>query len=133
MLISYWKNHDYDKHFSDIANMYIVIVFNPKWKGVWHAHLEECAQRRNKGYLLNSTHCTVRLLPDLWINWHPRWDCLCSAAGSGKNRTPLGAFSPKGLLTLSGSPREQTRTIHEYRYSFTAIGIDQRLGTPEVV
>jgi len=30
MLISYWKNHDYDKHFSDIANMHIMIVFNLK-------------------------------------------------------------------------------------------------------
>ena len=52
-------------------NMHIVIVFNLKWKGVWRTCLEErspCARCRNKGYLLNSIHCTVRLLLDLQIN-----------------------------------------------------------------
>jgi len=51
-------------------NMYIVIVFNLKWKGIWHTHLEErspCAPRHNKEYLLNSIHCIVRLLLYLQI------------------------------------------------------------------
>jgi len=45
-----------------------VIVFNLKQKGVWRRN-PPCAWRRNKEYLLNSIHCTVRfLLPDLRIN-----------------------------------------------------------------
>jgi len=47
-------------------NMYIVIVFNLKWQGVWPAYLEErspCARHRNKESLLHSPLTTESATP----------------------------------------------------------------------
>ena len=80
MLISFQKNHKHAKHFLEIqwmCTLPLYLTWNEK--GVRHIRLEErspCAWHCNKGYLLNSIHCTVELLPDLRINLH--FQVLCS-------------------------------------------------------
>jgi len=97
-----------------------VIVFNLKQQGVWCARLEEKSPGVPSAAIKNPCWAVYIVLlgfPTGSLNQFGTPDGTHSVRlRDPVRRGPpwaLGSLFPKGLLALSGSPREQTRTICE--------------------
>jgi len=101
-------------------NMYIVIVFNLEWKGCL-VRMFGGEIRCVPGAIIKDTCLTVHIV---LLGYYRIFESMGTPDGTysfrlqdpvrtGPPWVPSGAFSQRGLLALSGSPREQTRTICE--------------------